>query len=80
MANPLMLPKAKAVAVSGLPEQDFDAMVQANILPKPLKVPSGAELWHRESLKDAIDQIAGSRHEPKDRFANRPPNALRRYK
>ena len=76
----LMLPKAKAVQVTGLPEGDFDALVRANILPKPIKVPSGAELWHRDSLKDAIDLIAGAKHAPKDRFANRPPHALRRYK
>ena len=80
MAQAFMLPKAKALQVSGLPEGDFDALVEANILPKPLKVPSGLELWHRESLKDAIDMITGTKNAPKDRFSHRPPHALRRYK
>ena len=54
----LLIPKHAVLRLTGLTEQEFDAI--AHQLPAPVVVPpSGRPLWHREAVIRAIDSLAG---------------------
>ena len=77
--EPRMFNRAVAGRFCGLTTRRFAAAVRDNTLPPPVTV-AGADVWHVEQLKEALDRIAGWSPDkvPASRAAQRVQDAMRR--
>lgn len=56
---PRVLSRGQAAKYLGLGISTFDRLVEAGLMPKPLKLPMRKVLWDRRAIDHALDRLSG---------------------